>query len=234
MLSTPHEAAPLNPTLPERQPHVMTSADTRRTLICLALTACACIGVRSARGADSAIQYNHDVRPILFENCMSCHGPDSASRQADLRLDKREVAVDKKAIVPGKPEASEMIRRILSDDPEELMPPPETKKKLTAAQKQLLANWIKAGAVYQPHWSLIAPVRPAVPKVANSAWVRNPIDNFVVARLESAGLAPAPEADCRTLARRVSLDLTGLPPSPEVVEAFVNDSAPDAYERLVR
>src|SRR5207253_10006157 len=164
-------------------------------------------------------------------------------------LDKREVAVDKKAIVPGKPDASEMIRRILSEDADEQMPPPVTKKKLSAAQKQLLARWIEEGAEYQPHWSLIAPVRPPVPPVGAASraapgqsapprlggptWARNPIDNFIAAKLESAGMAPAPEADRRTLARRVSLDLTGLPPAPEQVEAFVKDSAPDAYERFV-
>ena len=121
----------------------------------------------SARRRRQRSQYNRDVRPILFDNCFSCHGPDSASRQAELRLDQREAAVEKSAIVPGDPDASEMIRRILSDDPDEQMPPPETKKKLTDAQKQLLVQWIKDGAEYQPHWSLIAPARPAVPKVEN-------------------------------------------------------------------
>ncbi len=191
----------------------------------LALIVCASGGIRTACGADTRVKYNRDVRPILFENCLSCHGPDSASRQAELRLDKREVAVDKTAIVPGDPDSSEMIRRILSDDPEEHMPPPETKKKLTDAEKQTLVRWIKEGAEYQPTWSLIAPVRPAVPTVKVRNWVRNPIDSFVAARLESDGLSPAPEADRRTLIRRVSLDLTGLPPSPEQVEQFVNDSA---------
>ena len=137
--------------------------------------------------------------------------------------------------MPGNADASEMIRRILSDDADEQMPPPVTKKKLTDAQKKLLVDWIKSGAEYQPHWSLIAPVRPPVPEEfeTDAAWVRNPIDNFVAAKLESVGLTPAPEADRRTLARRVSLDLIGLPPSPEMVEAFVKDDKPDAYERLV-
>ena len=187
----------------------------------------------AANGAEGPAQYNRDVRPILFDNCLACHGPDSASRKADLRLDRREAAVDMKSIAPGDPDASEMIRRIMSDDPEEQMPPPVTKKKLTDAQKQLLVRWIKEGAEYQPHWSLIAPVQPAIPQVSNSEWVRNPIDSFVLARLDATGLTPAPEADRRTLARRVSLDLTGLPPTPELVEEFVNDAAPDAYERLV-
>src|SRR3954467_4154940 len=116
----------------------MNSAMTRRTLTCFALVSCACLPACYA--ADAAIQYNRDVRPILFENCFSCHGPDSASRQAELRLDKREAAIDKKAIVPGNADASEMIRRILSDDGDEQMPPPETKKKLTDAQKKLLVE----------------------------------------------------------------------------------------------
>src|SRR6478735_2465355 len=150
-------AVPLNPTLPKRQPHAMKVANTRRALACLATITCACLGLRSTHAADTAIQYNRDVRPILFENCFSCHGPDSASRQAELRLDKREAAVDKKAIVPGNADASEIIRRILSDDADEQMPPPVTKKKLTAEQKKLLAEWVKSGAEYQPHWSLIAP-----------------------------------------------------------------------------
>jgi hypothetical protein len=222
----------INPTLTERQTRVMKSVCRQLTLIGLALLSCARSGT-SARGADAAIQYNRDVRPILFDNCFSCHGPDSASRQADLRLDKRQVAVDKKAIVPGDPSASEMIQRIRSDDADEQMPPPVTKKKLTAAQKQLLGDWIKGGARYQPHWSLIPPKRPAVPRIRNSSWARNPIDNFVAAKLEAASLAPAPEADRRTIARRVSLDLIGLPPSPDVVEVFLNDNAANAYERLV-
>jgi hypothetical protein len=179
------------------------------------------------------IEYNRDVRPILSDNCFACHGPDSASRQADLRLDKREAAIEMAAISPGDPDASEMIRRILSDDESETMPPPETKKKLTEAQKQLLVRWIKDGAEYQPHWSLIPPTKPEPPKVGNAWWMRNPIDAFVAARLEAAGLSAAPEADRRTLARRLSLDLTGLPPSPEMVEEFANDTASDAYERLV-
>ena len=202
-------------------------------LACLALIAGSSCAGEATRAADNALTYNHDIRPILYANCFSCHGPDSASRQGDLRLDRREAAIDKNAIAPGDPDASEMIRRILSDDPDEQMPPPVAKKKLTEAQKQVLAQWIKNGAEYQPLWSLIAPVRQPVPKVGNSWWVRNTIDNFIAARLEAEGLAPAPEADRRTLVRRVSLDLTGLPPTPALAEEFVNDAAPDAYERLV-
>jgi mono/diheme cytochrome c family protein len=179
------------------------------------------------------LEYNRTIRPILAENCFACHGPDSAARKADLRLDKRDEATKTDAIVPGDLEASEMIRRILSDDPKEVMPPPMTKKTLTKVQKELLQRWVKEGAEYQQHWSLITTERPQPPHVKNAAWVRTPIDNFILAKLEELGLAPAPEADRRTLARRLSLDLTGLPPDPAEVEAFVNDNSPDAWGRLV-
>jgi hypothetical protein len=179
------------------------------------------------------LEYNRDIRPILAENCFACHGPDSAARKADLRLDRREVAVEAGAVVPGEPESSELVARINAKDPKELMPPPSTTKTLTAQEKETLRRWIAEGAAYQPHWSLIPPRRPALPKVKDTSWARNPIDRFVLAKLEQNGLRPAPEADRRTLARHLSLDLTGLPPAPELVEAFVNDPAPDAYEDLV-
>src|SRR5262245_1335185 len=131
----------------------------------LALAVCG-LSTRAATASDEHLQYNRDVRPILFDTCFACHGPDSAARKADLRLDRREVAVEMGAIAPGDVEGSEMIRRIMSEDPDEQMPPPETKKKLTDAQKKLLAHWIKQGAEYQPHWSLIPPVRPEVPTIA--------------------------------------------------------------------
>ncbi|MDX1948471.1 MAG: DUF1553 domain-containing protein [Pirellulaceae bacterium] len=188
--------------------------------------------IAPAAAADK-LQYNRDIRPILAENCFACHGPDSASRKGDLRLDKREAALESAAFEPGKPEASTLIERVLSADPKQVMPPPATKKSLSAAQKETLRRWIAEGAEYEPHWSLIPPTRPAPPAVKNAAWGRNPIDQFILARLEQAGLTPAPEADRRTLARRLSLDLTGLPPTPEVVEAFVNDTADNAYEKLV-
>jgi mono/diheme cytochrome c family protein len=183
--------------------------------------------------ADEPLSYNRDVRPILATNCFACHGPDSASRQADLRLDQKAVAEEMKAIVPGKPDESELLKRILSHDPEEVMPPPASKKTITPAQIETLRKWIASGAEYQPHWSFIAPVKPAIPVARNSHWVRNPIDNFVLAKLESLGLEPAAEADRRTWARRVSFDLTGLPPTPERVAAFVADTTPEAYEKYV-
>ncbi|MEX2111687.1 MAG: DUF1553 domain-containing protein [Pirellulales bacterium] len=188
--------------------------------------------VSDVRGEET-IGYNRDVRSILADNCFACHGPDSAARKADLRLDQRDAAIEMGAIAPGKPDESELIARITSDDPELRMPPATTHKTVTPEQVEVLKQWIAAGAEYQPHWSFIAPVRPAVPEVQDKAWPRSPLDHFILARLEAEGLAPAPEADRRTLARRASLDLTGLPPEPAVVEAFVNDTSPDAYEHYV-
>lgn len=179
------------------------------------------------------LSYNEHIRPILVENCFGCHGADSASRKADLRLDQRDDAIESGSIVPGDPDSSVMLDRIFSADPEEVMPPPAVKKVLTAEQKKLLQRWIAEGAEYQPHWSFIPPARPELPAVKNGGWARNPIDRFVLARLEREGLTPAAEADRSTLARRVALDLTGLPPDPAIVDAFVKDPHPDAYERLV-
>ncbi|HEV7281088.1 MAG TPA: DUF1553 domain-containing protein [Pirellulaceae bacterium] len=179
------------------------------------------------------LRFNRDVRPILAQTCFACHGPDSASRKADLRMDQREAAVDSGALMPGEPDLSEAIRRVFSDDPEEVMPPPAIHKDLSAEQKETLKRWVAEGAEYEPHWSFIAPVKAPLPEVSNPAWSQNPIDRFVLARLESLGLQPNEEADRRTLARRVSYDLTGLPPDPALVESFVADQAEGAYERLV-
>jgi hypothetical protein len=190
------------------------------------------LAAASSRGEDK-LQYNRDIRPILAETCFACHGPDSAARKADLRLDKREAAIEMGAIAPGKPTDSALVERILSDDADLMMPPPATKKTLTAAQKATLQQWIAQGAEYELHWSLLAPERPAPPTVQDAAWVKNPIDAFILAKLEAAGLKPAPEADRRTLARRLSLDLIGLPPDPKLVEEFVADPADNAYEKYV-
>jgi hypothetical protein len=192
-----------------------------------------------AASGPSRIEYNRDIRPILSEHCFPCHGPDSAARKAKLRLDHFEFATATRddtspAIVAGKPDASELIHRINEGtNSDDIMPPAKTKKALTAEQKELLRHWIAEGAKYQPHWSLIAPKRLALPKVQNQRWVRNPIDYFILARLEQERLSPAPEADRRILIRRLSLDLTGLPPKPEDVEAFVADKSTDAYEKVV-
>lgn len=178
-------------------------------------------------------EYNRDIRPLLTRNCFECHGPDAETRAADLRLDVRQEAIDYGAIVPGSSDDSLVIERIFESDPDYRMPPVDSHKTLTDSEKQLLARWIEAGAEYQPHWSFVPPTRAELPPVKNGAWVRNPIDRFVLARLEAQGLSPAPEADRRTLARRVALDLTGLPPDPALVDQFVRDKSPDAYERYV-
>jgi mono/diheme cytochrome c family protein len=201
-------------------------------------TACLAAGAlvsfsAGARPVPEKVEYNRDIRPILAENCFTCHGPDSASRKAGLRLDQRDAAIKAEVLVPGKADDSELVHRVFSDKRKEVMPPPSTKKKLTQAQKELLRRWVAEGAPYQAHWSLIAPVRPPLPAVKNTKWARNPIDHFILAKLEAAGLKPSSEADRHTLARRLSLDLTGLPPSPDEVQAFVSDMAPDAYEKYV-
>lgn len=184
------------------------------------------------------IEFNHDVRPILSENCFACHGPDKNKRKADLRLDMADggAFVDHKGnfpIVAGKADQSELIRRITSKKSDVLMPPPESDKKLSARQKEILRRWIEQGAAWQPLWSFMPPKRPELPEVKDASWCRNPIDRFILARLESEHLAPSPEADKATLVRRLYLDLLGLPPTPEQVDEFLSDKRPDAYERLV-
>ena len=195
--------------------------------------------VSSTMAAPSGpLSYNRDIRPILTDNCFNCHGPDSGSRKAGLRLDSYDFAIAANkdgfaSLVPGKADESELIKRALSKDPDEIMPPPESHKTLKPEQIETLRRWINEGAKYEAHWSFIAPQRPDLPPVSQPGWVKNPIDQFVFASLDSAKLAPSPEADRRTLARRASLDLTGLPPAPEMVENFVNDPDPQAYEKLV-
>ena len=179
------------------------------------------------------VDFNRDIRPILSENCFYCHGQDAAKRQADLRLDVREAAIDAGAIVPGEPGASTLLERIHSSDADVLMPPPDSNRQLSAEQKQLLEQWIAEGGEYEAHWAFVAPTRPAPPAVNRADWVRTPIDAFVLAKMEAAGLAPSPEADRATLIRRLSLDLIGLPPTPAEVDAFVADDDPDAYGKLV-
>ena len=190
-----------------------------------------------AASAETKIDFNRDVRPILSDKCFACHGFDPKNRKADRRLDTPEGALAEiegiRAIVPGSLEKSDAWQRINSTDKDEVMPTPKSHKTLSAAEKDVLKRWIEQGAHYQKHWAFEAPQRAVTPEVKDKAWVRNPIDGFVLAQLESAGLKPAPEADRRTLARRLSLDLIGLPPTPEQVAAFVKDDAPDAYEKYV-
>ncbi len=186
-----------------------------------------------ADAIDGPVDFNRDIRPILSENCFYCHGQDANKRKADLRLDIREAAVDAEAFIPMDAANSALVRRINATDRKELMPPPGSNRHLTPEQKATLTRWIGEGATYAQHWAYVAPERPAPPVVKRSDWVRNPIDRFVLARLEAAGLSPSPEADRATLIKRLSIDLVGLPPTPEEVDAFVADTDPEAYEKLV-
>jgi len=196
---------------------------------------------KTERNADTeveAVNYSQHVRPVLSDVCYACHGPDAASRQAGLRLDRRESAFGEldsgyTAVVPGKPDESELYFRITSDDPDIRMPPPDVHKQLKPEQVKAIRRWIEQGAAWEEHWSFVAPTRPELPKVDNADWPRGPIDRFILARLEQENLKPSPPADRVTLLRRVTFDLTGLPPTPEQVEAFLADDSPGAYEKVV-
>ncbi|MDW8222508.1 MAG: DUF1553 domain-containing protein [Gemmatales bacterium] len=192
----------------------------------------------TANSTTRSIDFNRDIRPILSDNCFACHGPDEKARKAGLRLDRKEDAFRMlrdggHAIVPGKPEASELFLRLTTDNSQARMPPKSSKKQLNSAQIELIRQWILQGAPWSEHWAFVPPSKPAIPEVRDRSWPRNPIDRFILARLEAEGLKPAPEADRITLLRRVSLDLTGLPPTPAEVEAFLADSSPQAYENAV-
>lgn len=181
--------------------------------------------------AEKPLNYNRDVRPILSENCFYCHGPDPEHRKADLRVDVEEAAKDY-AIVPGDLESSEFYQRIITD-PDSRMPPVESGKKLSAKDIATLKRWIKEGAQYEKHWAYVPPKSHPVPEVDAKDWPESDIDRFLLAKMESEGLKPSPAADKVTLLRRVTFDLTGLPPTVEEVEVFLNDQSPDAYENVV-
>ncbi|MEX1039640.1 MAG: PSD1 and planctomycete cytochrome C domain-containing protein [Pirellulaceae bacterium] len=187
--------------------------------------------VETARASEKP-DYNQEVRPILTENCFACHGPDPEHREADLRLDVGQHAHEY-AIVPGDLDGSEAFQRIISDDADAQMPPPEFGKVLSAQQIDILRRWIEHGAEYEPYWAYVPPKRHPVPEVENEAWSQTEIDRFLLARMESKGFKPAPEADKVTLIRRLSFDLTGLPPTPEEVDDFLQDDSPTAYEKVV-
>ncbi|MCY2964669.1 MAG: PSD1 and planctomycete cytochrome C domain-containing protein [Planctomycetota bacterium] len=189
--------------------------------------------VSPAKAEPPGLDFNRDIRPILSENCFYCHGQDANKRQGDLRLDLREEALKSQAIVPGDLAASELIRRIRTENHDELMPPPKSNRKLTDQQKQTLERWVSEGADYLSHWAFVTPVKPLAPAVKQGDWVRSPIDRFILAKLEADGLTPSPEADRATLIKRLSIDLTGLPPTPAEVDSFVSDPDPKAYEKLV-
>lgn len=180
--------------------------------------------------------FGNTIRPILSDKCFLCHGPNEETREADLRLDQVQSAIDQGALAPGDPNASELIARIVSSDPDYMMPPPETGKSITAEEVSAFRDWIQAGAKYSDHWAFSPPKRPDVPRIDPAlelGRVRNPIDAFVLRRSVQHGLPQAREADRTTLVRRLYLDLVGLPPSPEEVDAFVQDNSPEAYSRLV-
>ena len=192
----------------------------------------------TANGADRPINFSRDIRSILSDKCFKCHGPDENERKANLRLDIPEGYTAKldsgvAAVVPGNLSESELIERLTTDDPSLKMPPPATGKTLTAEQIDVLKRWVAEGAEWKPHWAFQTPQRPAVPEVKHTGWARNPIDQFVLARLELEGLAPAAQADKTTLIRRATLDLTGLPPTPAEVAAFLADESPTAYETVI-
>jgi hypothetical protein len=208
------------------------------SLVLVSVFLSAVVGCR--RTAARHLDFNQDVQPILASHCFSCHGPDPEMRKAGLRLDLAEWAMRKRpqhpdAIVPGHPEKSELVKRIESKDPHYLMPRAAEgeAKPMNLGDIATLKEWIREGAVYRPHWAFEVPQRPPVPTPRTAGWARAPIDNFILAKLEQAGLHPSPEADRALLIRRVTLDLTGLLPTPDEVTAFVNNTSPDAYEHLV-
>jgi hypothetical protein len=195
------------------------------------------LAVSAAAAQTDPIEFNRDIRPILSDKCYTCHGPDESKRKSKLRLDTEAGAKADLgghfAIVPGNTAQSMLVQRITAAQPARRMPPPYAPSALTAAEIDRLTRWIAQGAAWEKHWSFIPPRKPALPVVQDNTWPRNPIDTFVLERLERDGLKPSPEADRRTLIRRVSFDLTGLPPSPADIDAFLRDASPNAYEKLV-
>ncbi|MEZ6055198.1 MAG: DUF1553 domain-containing protein [Planctomycetaceae bacterium] len=206
-------------------------------LLMLALSVSVAMGADGQQAGTLPVDFNTEIRPLLSNNCFFCHGPDADERQADLRLDTRAGAIadlgGHQAIAPGQVDASELIRRITSTDPDVVMPPAGKGKPLTPAQIGVLKRWIAEGAPYAEHWSYVKPTSPAVPETKHNSHANNEIDRFVLRRLETEELNPSPEADRQALIRRVTLDLTGLPPTLEEVDAFLADESPDAYESLV-
>ena len=188
------------------------------------------------------VDFNEHVRPILSDNCFACHGPDVDNQRSAFRLDSQEASranlagegeAPRHGIVPGKPDESLILARILHEDPSQRMPPPAAKKVITPDEVAILRQWILDGAEYEAHWAFVPPLKPEAPTVKRADWVRNAIDAFVLARLEAKGIQPSPEADKATLVRRVYLDLLGLPPNLEEMEAFLADNSETAYEKMV-
>ena len=210
----------------------------KQTLGIILLTSC--LGAAVLPGAEPGqVDFNRDVRAILSDRCYKCHGPDSENRQADLRFDQGQDALQARSengllvIQPGRPTRSELYRRISSADPDVQMPPPGSKLELTTGEIEILARWIKQGAPWDDHWSFLPPAKGAVPAVMQQDWTRNAVDHFVLAGLESAGLTPAGDANPEQLIRRLSFDLTGLPPTLSEIDQYLADTGPGSYERLV-
>ncbi|MCX7669095.1 MAG: DUF1549 domain-containing protein, partial [Anaerolineae bacterium] len=213
------------------------AGDANAVLRCVALLVAVVVATVPPGGAAFAadkgeqVDYNRQIQPILADRCFTCHGPDAAKRQAELRLDVPNEAATA-VLSPGKSAESELVRRISSDNPDERMPPPDAKKStLTAVEVALIRRWIDQGARYQTHWAYVAPSRRPLPPLADSTWPLNGIDAFVAQGHAQHGLKPAAEADRRTLLRRLSFDLIGLPPTPAEIAAFLADPSPDAYEK---
>ena len=212
-------------------------------LLCIVFTSCKQKGEYAAipsKKIPEVVDYNFDVRPILSDKCFTCHGPDVNKRAEDLRLDTPEGAFkalkDRKnefAIVPNNLEKSALYQKITAKDSTELMPPLDSNLKLSSYEIQILKKWIEQGAAYEPHWAFVAVDKPELPKLKNADWVNNEIDYFVLQKLQDVGLAPNPMADKERLLKRVSLDITGLPPTPEMQIKFIQNDAADAYEKVV-
>jgi cytochrome c553 len=207
----------------------------------LKIAACAgwILSFRPCGQAEAAeLDYNRDIRPILADNCFRCHGPDKAARKSGLRLDLREESVKLAKsglapVVPGQPDQSELLRRIFTLEQDDVMPPPDSHRSLSDAQKQMIKLWIEQGAPYAAHWAFVMPQRPQTPAVKMADWPKKPLDHFILRRLEQEGLAPSPAAEKTTLIRRVTLDLTGLPPTIADIDTFLADTSAEAYERVV-
>jgi hypothetical protein len=202
----------------------------------IALLSAASLGARgqSVPASSARLSFNRDIRPILSNNCFACHGPDEKKRETDFHFDTKEgMFLEEGIIVPGSAAKSVLVKKITEPDPKDRMPPPDSGHALNDAQIALLKRWIDEGARWDTHWAYTAPSRPEPPAVRQGQWVRSPIDQFILARLEREGLQPSPEADKTTLLRRLSYDLTGLPPTPAEVDAFLADKSPDAYEKRV-
>ncbi|MCY3969785.1 MAG: DUF1549 domain-containing protein, partial [Acidobacteria bacterium] len=222
----------------------------RALRLVLVATAIAVCGPATSQGTTAAepapaVDFQRDVRPILSDNCFACHGPDEATREADLRLDTRDGAFSPRppagrsnrprgpAVVAGDIDASLLVQRISHSDPLRRMPPEVSQKSLSAEEIELLSTWVEQGAPWDEHWSFAAIERQVPPTVDDEAWARDPLDRFILARLEAEELTPAEEADRRALARRAALDLTGLPPDPGMLETFLDDPDEGAYGRFV-